>query len=280
MSEDAEIANFEELHPHPDEVGKSSLFRFSAFSQREEYLRHLFIDGKLYHPLPCELNDPFEAKPYFRWPDDPHKVKEMRDYLVRVAKREGHSKKNAEKIIAQGFKNPESLKQAIAQSTNKTFRDNRICSFTGSKENLLFWAHYAGSHRGFCVEYDATVLPIKYAFKVNYSNIYPRARYPAPADKRMLEPLLTKSNDWKYEDEYRLILNPSAKMQPANDGKSLILSGQEIKNIYFGALSGPLNIEKLQRLLKKGPFKPNFWQAKLSQSEFRVEFEPLATHSA
>lgn len=275
MSEDEEIAEFESLHPHPDKAGKSSLFRFSAFSQPEQYLQHLFLDAKLYHPLPAELNDPFEAKPFFRWPDRPNKVREMRDHLVRVAKGEGHSKKSAQRIIARGFRNPNALKEAIAISTKRTFASNRICSFTGSKENLLFWAHYADSHRGFCVEYDATLLPIKYAFRVKYSKQYPEARYPAPTDNRMLEPLLTKSSEWAYEEEYRLILNPSATMQPPNDGKSMILSGREVTNIYFGALAEESNKKKLRSLLEQGPFTPSFWQAKLSESEFRLEFERL-----
>lgn len=276
MSEDADIADFERWHPHPDEVGKYSLFRFSALSQPKQYLRHLFLEGKLYHPLPCQLNDPFEAKPLFRWPNNPKKVKEMRDHIVRVAKDEGHSRKSAERIVAQGFRRNDFLKEAITASTRKTFANNRICSFTGSKNNLLFWAHYADSHRGFCVEYDATVMPIRYAFKVNYSEEYPEALYPPPADKRMLEPLLTKSCEWKYEEEFRLILNPSAKVQPANDGQSMTLSGREIKNIYFGALAQEPEKKELINLLQQGPFSPSIWQAELSESEYRLDFKCLS----
>jgi len=280
MSGAEELAQFEKDHPHPDSVGQRSLYRFARATQPSDYLSLLFVDGKLYHPLPRQFNDPFEAKPQLRWPEKGKEVRKIRKYLTRVARASGKSRRDAEAAVARGFAKPGFMRKVIFRAVRHTLGEARICSFTSSKENLLFWAHYADSHRGFCVEYDATVLPISCAFKVRYTKNYPEVEYPAPPDARNLRPLLIKSNEWGYEEEFRTIFVPSAKRQPPNDGTSLLLSGNEIQNIYFGALMEEEHKEMIQELLREGPFRPGVWQAHLSESQFKLEFEFIGGVSA
>jgi len=130
------------------------------------------------------------------------------------------------------------------------------------------------------VEYDATRLPISYALKVRYSKKYPEVRYPAPNDARGLAPVLIKSKEWAYEEEFRTILVPEAHRQPKNDGTSLILSGNEIKNVYFGALMEEAHRKVLFDLINEGPFNPGVWQTRLSSSAFELQFELLANGDA
>lgn len=275
MSTEDEIIQFKQKHPHPDHVGLRSLFRFSRATHSEDRLRLLFVEGKLYHPLPSQFNDPFECKPHFRWPEKAKEIQEIRKHLVKVARSKGKSRKEAEAFVANSMAKEGFIQNAIYGAVSKTLSEVRVCSFTSSKENLLFWAHYADSHRGFCIEYDATVLPIAYAFKVHYSKKYPEVKYPAPPDARGLKPALIKSKEWAYEEEFRTIFVPEANRQPNNDGVSLILTGNEIKNVYFGAFMEEAQKELLLELLNQGPFNPGVWQANLSQSNFEVNFELL-----
>ena len=280
MSVQDEIAQFHRNHPHPDAAGQDSLFRFGRATQPEEFLRTLFVDAKLYHSLPDQFNDPFEAKPHFRWPDSGKEVRQIRKHLVRVARESGASRREAEARISRAFSKPGLVKRAIRRAVLRTLGKARVCSFTNSKDNLLFWAHYADSHRGFCVEYDATLLPISYAFKVQYTRKYPEVQYPAPEDARNLEWLLIKSKEWEYEQEFRTLFVPSAQKQPKNDGESLLLSGEEIESVYFGALMDDDHKNQIKELVQKGPFKPSFWQASLSESEFKLNFERLEADDA
>ena len=89
-----------------------------------------------------------------------------------------------------------------------------------------------------------------------------------------------KCKEWGYEEEFRTIFVPSAKRQPPNDGTSLLFSGKEIKNIYFGALMKEEHKEVIQEILSKGPFNPGVWQAHLSESQFKLEFQPMGSLSA
>jgi len=277
MSWKADVEKFEAEHPWPSQVGVGSLFRFQSVNRdKRHYLEHLFVDSKLYHATANQLNDPFECRPYFNWPSDPKEIKEMRKHLRGLLKARGLSHKRADAQVSKLMSNPGSIHEAIAESATNTFARARICSFTTSNKNLLFWSHYARSHEGFCIEFDASILPISYAFKVRYVEKYPEIKYPAPSDKRGLRPLLLKSKDWEYENEFRTIFYPTAKTGPNNDGVSLILSGSEVKNVYFGARMENVDKELIVSLIEKGPFNPGLWNAVLSKTSYGLDFEPYS----
>lgn len=273
MSVEDEIREFHNKHPWPDADGIESLFRFSKIDMKNiNFLEELFKNKKLYHAPPNQFNDPFECKPHFNWPSKATKVKEIRKRLIQVARDRGCSKKEAEALISKNMTNREFVEKSIYGAIQKSFSEMRICCFTKSKDNLLFWAHYADAHKGFCLEYDATILPIKFAFKVTYENEYPEVEYPRPPDARGLAPALIKSKAWEYESEYRIIYIPNVGTQLAGDGKSLLLPENAIKNIYFGSDIDSFDKETILGLLAEGPFNPQVWQAKLSKSSFQLEF--------
>jgi len=275
VSVEHEIKQFESMHPYPDRVGLTSIFRFSQATLPIDYLRKLFVDGKLYHPRPSQFNDPFECRPNFRWPETAEEIKGIRNHLIKVAMRNGKSRKEAEYFIIKSMAKEDFVEDAIYGAVSSALGEIRICSFTSSKDNLLFWAHYADSHRGFCVEYNSSILPISCAFKVDYSNKYPEVTYPVPNDVRGLKPVLIKSSEWAYEGEFRTIFVPEAGQQPANDGTARFLSGNELINVYFGALMEEDHKKLVLRLLELGPFNPGVWQAKLSKRDFELQFVPI-----
>lgn len=80
------------------------------------------------------------------------------------------------------------------------------------------WAHYGASHSGFVVCYKPGVigaleeLPNWYASgDVRYSDQVPELRWFAGSQSEMLAPVLgTKSKEWAYEEEYRVICHGPA----------------------------------------------------------------------
>jgi len=269
-----EIEEFHKEHPWPEQAGIEVLFRFSSFNEeRIDRLCQLFIEKKLYHSLPEQFNDPFECKPHFCLPSESSKKRAIRKHLVRVARKNGFKRKSAERLISKQIRRPQFMEETISEATAKSFSELRICCFTTDKENLLFWSHYGNSHKGFCIEFDATKMPIAYAFKVQYKSEYPGVEYPRPIDARGFRPALIKSKSWEYEDEFRTIFLPSVINQPKNDGSSLILQGDEIKNVYFGANMQAKHKEQLLEIIKQGPFSPDIWSTSLSKEAFKLEFE-------
>lgn len=276
MAESSSEKKFYESHPFPDKCGINSLFRFYKINlDRVEYLEQLFIERKLYHSLPSQFNDPFECKPHFNWPEDVNEIENLRQHLIKISVENGIDENEAEEKVSQAMEDPEQLQKKILEAGHKTFANTRICCFTNRKENLLFWSHYADAHRGFCVEFDATKEPISSAFKVQYTKDYPEAVYPPPNDVTGLKPLLVKSKIWNYEEEFRSLLISEAKIQPPNDGKSVMLNGDEIKNVFLGAQISEEHKEVILDLINQGSFNPGIWTTRLGKSTFSLEFDQM-----
>ncbi|GAA3871605.1 DUF2971 domain-containing protein [Celeribacter arenosi] len=88
-----------------------------------------------------------------------------------------------------------------------------VLSLARKWDSHLMWAHYGASHSGFVICYKPSVvdalseLPNQYASgDVNYSDQVPELRWFAGSLSDMLGPVLgTKSAEWAYEEEYRVI---------------------------------------------------------------------------
>ena len=231
--------------------------------------------NELWISLLDDFNDPFECKPYFTFEGNPKKAKEIKDHLIKVARSDGRSRKESKEIIGNVMKSPDLVKDNAIDIIKNSFGAMRICSFTTDKNNLLFWSHYADSHMGFCMEFDATVMPISMAYRVKYSNDYPVVEYPIAKDARALKPVLIKSKDWEYEDEYRSVFFPKVK-RLEHDGESLYLQGDEIKKVYLGARISDDSKKLLLQIIKESDFTPAIYQARLSNTSFRLEYEKIS----
>jgi hypothetical protein len=95
-----------------------------------------------------------------------------------------------------------------------------ILSLSDTPTNLLMWAHYADSHRGFAVELDglseffhrgSPPSVVGHPIAVTYARDRPALTMYTPEptreffDDAIRGALLTKSVDWSYEREYRVI---------------------------------------------------------------------------
>ncbi|KOF04119.1 hypothetical protein OB69_03810 [Roseivirga seohaensis subsp. aquiponti] len=92
-----------------------------------------------------------------------------------------------------------------------------IYSLAGRYNHELLWAHYANSHKGFCVEYDLYKLQKGYSnedlytFRINYSSRPPQLSISDITSRDILSAIKkvagSKSKEWKYEDETRIVFD-------------------------------------------------------------------------
>jgi Protein of unknown function (DUF2971) len=103
-----------------------------------------------------------------------------------------------------------------------------IC-FTSKSNNLLMWSHYANNHEGICVEFDAKADFFTGKYKNSCSNLFEngttddsyenigelkkviystqRPLFIDPSELQTdTESWLRKSKEWRYEQEYRILL--------------------------------------------------------------------------
>ena len=89
-----------------------------------------------------------------------------------------------------------------------------IVCLSESDESLLMWAHYANNHHGMCVEYDLmeinkqlnfTPVPIIYSNDRVCFNVLNPATIENDSVALFLRSITSKSEEWSYEREWRII---------------------------------------------------------------------------
>lgn len=86
-------------------------------------------------------------------------------------------------------------------------------------DSLLMWAHYANNHRGMCVEYELmeinkqlgfSPVPVIYSDrKVKFNSINQDA-VETDTTRNFIESLTSKSPEWSFEKEWRIIRDDGA----------------------------------------------------------------------
>lgn len=94
-----------------------------------------------------------------------------------------------------------------------------IACLSESDSSLLMWSHYANNHKGFCVEYELLEINNQLGFTpvpVIYSNekTVVQSVLPSPTKEKVIglvfDGLTTKSPEWSYEREWRIIKDCNA----------------------------------------------------------------------
>jgi hypothetical protein len=122
-----------------------------------------------------------------------------------------------------------------------------VLSLSENFNNTTMWSHYAENHQGICIEYAPEMMnknqDLKdFCFNVEYLpskeisfNVYElyakcsNNRNHEQFSKLMRDLALTKSDDWKYEKEWRLISTKRGIIR---------YDDRAIKGIYFGLKCG------------------------------------------
>jgi hypothetical protein len=190
-------------------------------------------DSKFYAAVRHELNDPFEGR------FDRSSVKAQFSALKTL-------------VSGAAPKATGSLDD-LSQATNDVLEfvdKSGVFSLSYNPLQELIWAHYGGSHRGFCIGYDTQRLVefepnIHYVLDVKYSNAAPVAGWndlvSANSPVTVLRTMLgVKSNPWSYEEEVRIITQPPGLHD--HDYRA-------VKVIYFGLRCPDSTIKAVMEVL-------------------------------
>lgn len=94
-----------------------------------------------------------------------------------------------------------------------------VSCFSESEDSLLMWAHYANNHRGMCVEYDLleinrilrfTAIPVIYSGERTCFNFFIPESIEQDGLKLFIQSVTSKSPEWSYEKEWRIIRDQGA----------------------------------------------------------------------
>lgn len=246
------------------------LFKFVGASR----LISLLQSPKVRFTQPTELNDPFECH-LTMLPDD----------II------------AQHLVVQGGKNsknvyfksntPDLDEGEVISRELLLYRERRrqlgVMSLTEDPENLLMWAHYGDQHRGAVVELDVShpsfALPTPAnlnppsLLKVLYTD---KKIVGLPDAETLLSVLSTKSTDWAYEKEWRLIRSLTEIPEDSPGVHLVDIDRSAIKKVFLGARFDLEKLELIAEQLTAGAQKaPPILMMRVHPTEFKLMPTPL-----
>lgn len=241
-----------------EDMNLNRLYKYRPFNKNT---LKLILEGELFFSKPKDFNDPFDSyiDEIIEGTDD-----DFNQYLKRIMKND----QNINDIMKR-IKNKE-INFINFLEKNKSQNYFNIFCFSRNYNNILMWSHYADEHKGICIGFnishvDENSLTLK--CKENYIDInktkgfnnlpvfhvvYSKER-PVPYNiikskhQELRDFIYSKSIDWKYEEEYRIVLQDDVLL--SNPVK---IELNEIKEIIFG-----LRMDDKEKIMLKKLIKSN-----------------------
>ena len=219
-------------------AGISHLFHYEKFNA--DYLADCLVNQRMHFSDPGRLNDPWDCRPWFN--EDVLEDREVLEDFIRwltsfklaVLVREEDLE-----LFKETLRTDAEARKALLEKFSTGFMDMipgrwKLYCLTPFPDSTLMWSHYADNHKGICLEFSTDHSLFGSAQEVQYLSSYPRWNPQGLTDITRPHLLLTKSSDWSYENEYRIIGLGEGVSSPLA-GHALELKGQFL-NIPTGAL--------------------------------------------
>ena len=254
-----------------------------------EYNKVLLTKNEIFLSSANLFNDPFDCEVTVKY-DNLSKaevIKRNIDYLKKV---QPELKRKERRTLARKqeklkfYKDPDHIKWF--DQYKKDYNDNfGIYSLTSDCENIVMWSHYANSHKGFCVGFETKKLNESFKiifnqtgliidlYKVEYQKEYPKLMIQDfeknDPEELIIKPLIIKSEYWKYEKEYRLILTNNVNL-PVQLYEGIIIK------VILGCKMPDKHKDEIINILNKKRFKIELFEAKQSSDSFGLTFSHIA----
>ena len=162
--------------------------------------------NKMWYSAPISFNDVFDS-------DIATDEKALFNSSLKLASRDISIRKGSPMWIQLKNKVRTELK-SLCQTFEEMKKTTGITCLSEKYDSLLMWAHYANNHRGICVEYELLEINEQLNFApvpIIYDN--DRAVYSSIDDNPIevfIKSLTSKSSEWSYEKEWRIIQDDKA----------------------------------------------------------------------
>ena len=193
-------------------LGVRQLYHYQSFDKPERLTR-IFADSQLYFSAPRDFNDPWDCRPCYDKSslDDAGEYERVVQWFDTCGRTQNAGIPDAEhvhraNVLRRDRLFLERMIDELTTEMNQAIQDQyRVYCLTTHPDSTLMWAHYASSCRGICLEFSTRNELFCTAIPVEYLSRYPRFDVASVDDDANLMALLTKSDAWHYETEFRAI---------------------------------------------------------------------------
>lgn len=249
------------------------------YTKIDQYFYSLLINNEIWFSDPRNFNDPYDCNLIY---DTKVKEDELKKFLFAINKKEAIIKligrALTDKEIEQRAKslNEGEIKKLLSSVRDKEVSEIGMSCFSEVRDNLLMWSHYANKHTGTCLEFnfsndlDFLTIPLK----VEYPTNFPKTSFIKEQDKIKKYKFMfgTKSRDWEYEKEVRVI---KEKWRFTKYRGNIKFKKAALNAIYFGYKTNSEDICTTKTLIRycgSGYNHVKLYGSKLKEGNFGLEF--------
>jgi hypothetical protein len=238
--------------------GIKKLYHYDKFCPK--YLADTLAMQRVHFSNPSNFNDPWDCYPCFdtRQADNADYRARCIEFLQEFPLPHLSDSKRTlyeRKLHADPNLFVEMLQTDFSDALRNNVVDRwRIYCLTPKADIPLMWSHYSNHHRGICLEFDTSEPHFGNAAKVEYQKTLPAIDIINITDEASFNILVTKSPDWCYESEYRIL----ARDKSAGEGlvPPFPITTDDFLPLNPGALTGIIlgcraDVETITALVKK-----------------------------
>lgn len=262
-----------------------NLYHYQSFVKPERFVR-IFTEGTIFFSIPRDFNDPWDCRPCFSKSrlDDPQVNESTIRFFVNCGKKwnkslpeEEHSRRERKMHSDRKF-----LEWMIDQMTSNMQQaiqtQYRVYCLSPHPDSILMWSHYADKFKGLCLEFSVQNELFCGALQVQYFKEYPILSITDTDEDANLRFLLSKSDDWAYEQEFRVIATQHPFVIPdfptANQGFVGFPLGA-LKAVIVGPLMPESDRMLINDIVRKSGWNIAVKVASLVQNRYQIEIPSI-----
>jgi len=226
-------------------------------------LKLILENSNLKFSKPSEFNDPFDCNLTI----DTNNSREEIDAYISMLQKSKDLNEYQVKEVRRKFHSPKELYKITNDSVGKAKETFGVTCFSTMCDNILMWAHYADKHRGVCLKFNilADAEFFMTPFPVRYKKKYPKYNYIRNREGVAKFLLETKSIDWEYENEIRVMKRGAGLYN---------FKKESICEIIFGANTPESDKETIKEMVGKLKFEGvDFKSAEISKKKFKIRIK-------
>lgn len=247
------------------------LYKYCKLNEENsEWIQRIFADNEIYFASPEQFNDPFDCRVHASF----DATEEDWEEYLGVMMKDKHPELDYEvrsafvrQLINSGWREDPGAKQKIVSYVQEAVNKLGVFCLSEVRDDILMWSHYADSHRGFCLQFNIKTTYYPYGellFKVKYSSSYPQINILRDYEDQTKKVLLTKSDLWKYEKEWRIF-------DPDNGPGIRAYPAEMLTGVIFGCDMSHENRQLIREWAKGREIPLKFYQTIIKEAEFGIE---------
>ncbi len=232
--------------------------------------RNIIVDREVYFANPATFNDPFECR--FRFSMN-GTAAEWNQFLRRPEVAAENGLAPGAEPTAQQMARWKSNALAHAPTVGDKFRANMqkdvgLLCLSEERDHILLWSHYANSHRGVCFGFSVADDPLfaQEITKVTYQDDFPIYEYFNPPEDVERIVFSTKSSQWSYEAEWRVI-----RVRMGEGEGAYRFAPGTLRDVILGSEISKSDRQSLEQYVAKAPAPPiALWVAERVQTQYAL----------